>query len=79
VTLPQAPAYKIATGSPSRPESFAIEAQIGTLGSSSVYPKFGEDAKTFTIGEKRPEKATDKIGPGHYSPERGDVVTKPKS
>jgi hypothetical protein len=42
-----------------------------------VYPKFGDDAKTFTIGEKRPEKFNDNVGPGHYNPERAESVTKP--
>jgi len=49
VTKPVYPSYKI-PNSPSRPESFAIAGQVGTAGSSLTYPKFGDDAKTFTIG-----------------------------
>jgi hypothetical protein len=41
--------------------------------------KFGDDAKPFRIGEKRPEKLNDNVGPGHYSPERAESVTKPKT
>jgi hypothetical protein len=44
-----------------------------------TYPKFGDDAKTFTIGEKRPEKSSEGIGPGQYSPERAEAITKPKT
>jgi hypothetical protein len=41
--------------------------------------KFGDDVKGFTIGEKRPEKAGEGIGPGHYSPERAESLTKSKT
>lgn len=78
ITKPINPSYKISI-SPSRPESFAIAGQVGTAGSSVTYPNFGDDAKTFTIGEKRTEKASEGVGPGHYSPERAEVITKPKS
>ena len=63
VTKPVNPSYKI-SNSPSRPESFAIAGQVGTAGSSVTYPKFGNDTKTFTIGEKRLEKISNGIGPG---------------
>ena len=34
---------------------------------------FGHDTKTFTIGEKRIERAREtSMGPGAYSPERAD-------
>jgi len=38
--------------------------------------KFGDDAKPFMIGERRPQKLNDNVGPGHYSPERADSITK---
>ena len=40
--------------------------------------KFGENTKTFTIGERRVEKVTESLGPGAYSPERADAITKTK-
>ena len=40
--------------------------------------QFGSETKTFTIGEKRAEKIVETMGPGQYSPERGDALTKTK-
>ena len=34
--------------------------------------------KTFIIGEKRAERIVETMGPGAYSPERGDNLTKTK-
>ena len=79
VTKPIAPSAKINPNSLSRPESFANKGQIGSLGPGEYASngKFGNDAKTFKFGEKRPEKSNDNVGPGHYSPERAELVTKP--
>ena len=38
--------------------------------------EFSSNTKSFTIGEKRQEKIVETMGPGHYSPERADTVTK---
>jgi len=40
--------------------------------------KFNSNVKSFRIGEKRAEKMTESMGPGAYSPERADAVTKTK-
>ena len=40
---------------------------------------FGHDTKTFTIGEKRETKTVKTLGPGAYSPERADGVTRVKT
>ena len=41
---------------------------------------FGHDTKTFTIGEKRIEKVRETTaGPGAYSPERADGITRVKT
>ena len=40
--------------------------------------EFGKDMKTFTIGEKRYERMVETMGPGQYSPERADALTKTK-
>ena len=41
---------------------------------------FGHDTKTFTIGEKREMKKVETTaGPGAYSPERADGVTRVKT
>ena len=37
---------------------------------------FGYDTKTFTIGEKRETKTVETIGPGNYSPDRADGITR---
>ena len=37
---------------------------------------FGHDTKTWTIGEKRVEKVREGMGPGAYSPERADGITR---
>jgi hypothetical protein len=44
----------------------ALLGQIGTAGPGqySSPKKFGDDAKTFTIAEKRPEKSNEGVGPG---------------
>ena len=38
--------------------------------------QFDHGVKTFTIGEKRYERVVETMGPGQYSPERGDALTK---
>ena len=40
--------------------------------------EFGRNVKTFTIGEKRYERVVETMGPGQYSPERADALTKTK-
>ena len=40
--------------------------------------EFGQQTKSFTIGEKRTERVVETMGPGSYSPERAEGVTKPK-
>ena len=39
---------------------------------------FGHDTKSFTIGQKRSERFVETMGPGAYSPEKGDALTKTK-
>ena len=41
--------------------------------------RFNSNVKSFKIGKKRPEKEKDGVGPGEYSPERGDALTKHKT
>jgi len=38
--------------------------------------EFGSNTKSFIIGEKRQERIVESMGPGQYSPERGDSLTK---
>ena len=40
--------------------------------------RFGSETKSFRIGEKRAERIQETMGPGAYSPERADGVTKSK-
>ena len=41
--------------------------------------QFGEDVKSFKIGERRTEKVVESLGPGAYSPERADSITRTKT
>ena len=41
--------------------------------------KFGDDAKTFTIQEKRDQRIPQTVGPGEYSPDRADGLTHKKT
>ncbi len=40
--------------------------------------RFNSNVKSFRIGEKRAEKMVESMGPGTYSPERADGITKAK-
>ena len=40
--------------------------------------RFNSNVKSFRIGEKRPEKVVEGMGPGAYEPDRADGQTKPK-
>ena len=40
--------------------------------------RWNSNVKSFRIGEKRTEKMTESMGPGAYSPERADAITKTK-
>ena len=41
--------------------------------------EFGQQTKSFTIGEKRTERVVETMGPGTYDPDRADGVTKTKT
>lgn len=41
--------------------------------------RFNTNVKSFRIGEKRHEKVPEGMGPGEYSPERADLLTKHKT
>lgn len=41
-----------------------------------VLKPFGADAQTFTIGQRLPQRVVQTPGPGEYSVERADSVTK---
>ena len=38
--------------------------------------QFGQDTKSFRIGEKRAERVQESLGPGAYEPDRADNQTK---
>ena len=63
--------------SPSRPASFAVGDP--SIGPGQYNDGRGPNTKSFRIGEKSPERKPDSVlGPGHYSPERADSLTKNK-
>ena len=57
---------------PSRPSSFAKPGDVDVApGQYDDGKKFGDDAKMFTIPEKRdPPRGPDTAGPGAYEPDR---------
>ena len=61
-----------------RPKTFAIETSSAAVGQYDDGIRFNSNVKSFRIGEKRTEKMTESMGPGAYSPERADAVTKTK-
>jgi hypothetical protein len=66
--------------SPSRPASFARPSTDGVApGQYESDLKFAQQTKSFVIGEKREQRAVESMGPGSYSPERGDSITKSKT
>jgi hypothetical protein len=66
-------------GSPSRPASFAKGGDVNVApGQYDDGQRWNSNVKSFKIGEKRAERAVEGMGPGAYSPERADAMTKPK-
>jgi len=66
--------------SPSRPVSFARPSTDGVApGQYESDLKFAQSTKSFVIAEKRETRVTETMGPGSYSPERGDSITKAKT
>ena len=64
---------------PSRPSTFAKEGMMDVApGQYNHETRFGEETKSFRIGEKRETRIEMTAGPGQYSPERGDAMTKTK-
>ena len=41
--------------------------------------EFGTEVKSFRIGERREEKVVETLGPGAYSPDRADAITRVKT
>ena len=66
--------------SPSRPASFARGGDANVApGQYDDGQRFNSNVKAFKIGEKRPERTIEGLGPGTYSPERADAMTKCKT
>ena len=66
--------------SPARPDSFAKGADISVApGQYDDGIRFNSNVKGFKIGEKREEKIKISAGPGTYSPERAECLTKTRS
>ena len=63
--------------SPARPSSFARGGVDVGPGQYDDGVRFNQNSKSFTIGEKRTGKVKkSEVGPGAYSPERADGMTK---
>ena len=41
--------------------------------------EISRSSKKFTIGEKRAERVVETMGPGAYSPERAELITKTRT
>ena len=66
--------------SPARPQSFAKGGDVNVApGQYNSEKRFGEDTKTFRIGEKREVRIEKTAGPGSYSPELAERQTKQKT
>ena len=67
--------------SPGRPNTFAKATDVnvapGQYDDRSY--EFGNNVKSFRIGEKRAEKVVEGMGPGAYNPERAEAMTKTKT
>ena len=67
-------------GSPSRPQSFAKGGDVNVApGQYDDGVRWNSNVKNMRIGEKRPERVKEGMGPGEYSPERADGLTKHKT
>ena len=66
--------------SPGRQQLFANngDASLGP-GRYGDRSNFGSNAKGFTIGERRETRVNETMGPGSYSPERADALTKTRT
>ena len=65
--------------SPVRPDNFTRnDADNNGPGQYNHERSFGQDVKSYKIGEKRPERQQEGMGPGAYDPDRADRQTKPK-
>ena len=65
--------------SPSRPGTFAKQEDYSVApGQYDDGKRFNSNVKSFTIGEKRETRIVESMGPGSYSPERADAITKQK-
>ena len=65
--------------SPSRPQSFAQGGDVNVApGQYDDGVRFNTNVKNMRIGEKRPEKPREGMGPGAYDPDRADAMTKSK-
>lgn len=63
--------------SPARPKSLVKAGDLDVApGQYDDGIRFNSNTKSFRIGEKRPEKVKEGMGPGEYSPERADCLTK---
>ena len=66
--------------SPSRPQSFAKGGDVDVApGQYNSDKRFGEDTKSFKIGEKREVRIEQTVGPGSYEATRAENLTKTKS
>ena len=61
-----------------RPATLASNIEIVGPGQYDDGKRFNSNVKSFRFGEKRPEKRPESMGPGAYSPEKADAITKSK-
>ena len=66
--------------SPARPGTFAKTDNVDVApGQYDHGKRFGEDTKSFTIGEKREMRIETTAGPGSYEQTRAESLTKSKA
>ena len=64
------------SSSPERPQLFSSDPNAAAPGQYDSDVRFGQNTKSFTIGEKRETRVVETMGPGSYSPEVADRQTK---
>ena len=62
--------------SPSRVSNIRKDDNVGPGQYDDRNYEMSKSSKGFKIGEKRAERVVESMGPGAYSPERGDAVTR---
>ena len=65
--------------SPARTEIVSKTSTTVGPGAYTYEKRFGEETKSFRIGERREERIVETMGPGLYDIEKGEAITRVRS